>query len=198
MSYRICKVIFRAIFFLLFRLRIHGLENIPERGKCILYSNHISLLDPLIIGVILKRRIYFMAKQELFSNKLIGPIIKSWGAFPVKRGKPDISAIKTALKTLSEGKIFGIFPEGTRGEEHTIKKLEPGIVMIAIKSKAPVVPVVIKNRYKLFSTVNIVIGKPEIISVDDNKRVTPQQIDEIGSRMKATLEELMAKDLSLA
>lgn len=138
-----------------------------------------------------------MAKQELFNNKLIGPIIKSWGAFPVKRGKSDISAIKTALKTLSEGKIFGIFPEGTRGEEHTIKKFEPGIVMIAIKSKAPVVPVVIKNRYKLFSTVNIVIGKPEIISVDDNKRVTPQQIDEIGGKMKATLEELMAKDLSL-
>ncbi|HHU63211.1 MAG TPA: 1-acyl-sn-glycerol-3-phosphate acyltransferase [Clostridiales bacterium] len=196
MFYSICKVIVKAIFNFLFRIKVHGLENVPETGKCILYSNHISLLDPLMIAVILKRRIYFMAKKELFDNKLIGPIIKRWGAFPVKRGKPDISAIKTALRILKEGKIFGIFPEGTRGKERKIKDLEPGIVMIAVKSKAPVIPVVIKNRYKLFSTVNILIGKPRVISTEGDKRLSPQEIKEIGDQMKGALEQLLSKHLS--
>jgi 1-acyl-sn-glycerol-3-phosphate acyltransferase len=103
--YKIIRFILRPILFLLYRPKVVGLNNFPMTGGVLLYSNHISMLDPVLIGCILPRRIYFMAKVELFTNPILGTILKNLGAFPVKRGTADLSAIKNSLRVLKDGHV---------------------------------------------------------------------------------------------
>lgn len=158
MLYRLIRAIIRPIIFLLYRPRIKGLENLPATGKVIIYSNHISLLDPILIACILPRRIYFMAKAELFKNPIFGFILRHLGAFPVKRGTADLSAIKNSLRVLKEGNVFGIFPEGTRGKQGNVQHFSHGIASIAHRSRAKIVPIGIIGEYKLFCPIKVVIG----------------------------------------
>ena len=104
---------------LLFPFRVRGLERLPT-GGAVLCANHVSAADPVLIAVALPKDAWlrFMAKKELFGNRLVGWFLRKCGAFPVNRGENDMSAIKTALKCLQSGEKLMIFPEGTPwGEE---------------------------------------------------------------------------------
>lgn len=158
--YKICYCIGNAIFRIIFRFNIDGKENIPKKGRIVLCSNHTSNFDPLILGLAIPRQIRFMAKIELFENPFIGKLLKLLGAFPIYRKKADLSAIRTSMNILKNGEVLGVFPEGTRSFEEDINKAKPGIGMIVVRSKSPVIPVFINSKYKLFSKVNITIGKP--------------------------------------
>jgi 1-acyl-sn-glycerol-3-phosphate acyltransferase len=151
--------IFRYIFKPLYRIKVFGLENVPDKGAYIICANHRNAIDPILIGSIYPHKVYCMAKAELFDNKFLAWFFGKIGTFPVKRGEPDMKSIKTSLKILSEGKILGLFPEGTRNKSDDIKA-EPGIAMFAIKSKVPIVPVAIISDYKMFKKTKIVIGAP--------------------------------------
>lgn len=109
MSYTIFRAILRFIYRVLFRIKATGTENIPAEGAVIIASNHISLLDPPAVGVLIERKVHFMAKEELFKIPLLGPLIKSFGAYPVKRGGVSIDAIKSSINILKSGKVMGIF-----------------------------------------------------------------------------------------
>lgn len=160
MLYKIVRGLIRPIVYLLYRPKVEGKENFPKTGKVIIYSNHISLMDPIVIACTLPRRIYFMAKAELFKNPVFGFILKNVGAFPVKRGTADLSAIKNSLQVLKDGKVFGIFPEGTRGKQGEIQHFSHGVASIAHRSKAQIVPIAIVGEYKLFRPMRIIIGRP--------------------------------------
>jgi 1-acyl-sn-glycerol-3-phosphate acyltransferase len=160
MLYRIITGIIRPFIKLAYRIKIEGIENLPEDGPFIICANHYSTIDPVILAVsLLPYRIYSMAKAELFNNKFFGWFLRSVGVFPIKRGEPDIKSIKTALKLLKEGKIMGIFPEGTRNKTSEIKA-EPGVAMIAIRAQVKVLPVAIISSYKFFKPTVIKIGEP--------------------------------------
>ena len=192
MFYYIAKVIVRTIIKVIFRIEIRGLENIPKKGPVIICSNHISLLDPPVIGALLNRRIYFMAKEELFKNPFLRLLLGTGlGAFPVKRGTADLSAIKTALTYLKKGKAIGIFPEGTRSKTGQLQKAEPGVAMLAIKGNAPVVPIAIKGRYGLFSKIIINIGKPMNFDKYANSRLSSQQLFVIGEEIMKEIAKLL-------
>src|SRR5690606_41698809 len=90
MSYTIFRAILRFIYRVLFRIKATGTENIPAEGAVIIASNHISLLDPPAVGVLIERQVHFMAKEELFKVPVFGSLIKSFGAYPVKRGGVSI------------------------------------------------------------------------------------------------------------
>ncbi|MFY0543034.1 lysophospholipid acyltransferase family protein [Brevibacillus sp. H7] len=158
--YRVFRGIFRMFFSALYRWQVIGAEHIPKEGPVILCANHISLLDPPLLGSGIERQVHFMAKEELFRIPVISFLIKKFGAFPVKRGASDRTAIRTALKILEEGKIFGIFPEGTRSKTGELGPGLPGVGMFALKSEAVVIPVAIIGPYKLFRPVKIVYGEP--------------------------------------
>ena len=102
----------------LYRIDVHGFENLPTEGGLVLSANHTSNFDPWPLGFPLwpKRQLYFMAKSELF-NPLLGPPLRAGGAFAVRRGEQDIEAIETAIELCREGKIVAMFPEGTRKVE---------------------------------------------------------------------------------
>jgi glycerol-3-phosphate dehydrogenase (NAD(P)+) len=127
-----------------FRLRRLGTEHIPE-GGVILASNHRSFLDPFAIGCCLGRPIYFVAKQELFKNPLLGWILNCLGAFPIKRGASDEESVKTSLALLEDGHPVVIFPEGTRIRTGSLGSAKRGVGRLALQSGKPVVPIAVTN-----------------------------------------------------
>src|SRR5918997_909960 len=123
-----------------FRLSRMGRHHIPARGGVLLASNHRSFLDPFVIGCCLRRPIFFVAKQELFENRLKGWILNCLGAFPIRRGESDEESMKTALALLERGEAVVIFPEGTRIRRGALKGAKRGVGRLALESGAPVVP----------------------------------------------------------
>jgi glycerol-3-phosphate dehydrogenase (NAD(P)+) len=127
-----------------FRLRRLGTEHIPE-GGVILASNHRSFLDPFAIGCCLGRPIYFVAKQELFKNPLLGWILNCLGAFPIQRGAADEESVDTSLALLERGQAVVIFPEGTRIRTGSLGSPKRGVGRLALQSGKPVVPIAVTN-----------------------------------------------------
>ncbi len=112
----------------------------PAEGALIVAPVHLSFIDPPLVGCAMRRAITFMAKEELFRPFLLGPLIRSLGAFPVRRGAGDTEAIRLAIKLLQEGRAVLMFPEGTRGDGKTLGALTPGIAMLAKRTGARVLP----------------------------------------------------------
>ncbi len=156
----------RPLILLIMRVRVIGKENFPpEDVPLVLCSNHISNWDPVILEIANpKRHIHFMAKAELFKNPLFAWLLgKQFGAFPVRRGTGDTGAIDTAKQIVEEGKVMGIFPEGTRSKDGKLLRPKSGTAVIVTQTGATVLPtaVVTKGqRARLFQPVTIVYGEP--------------------------------------
>lgn len=163
--YTISRNVVKVLLKLVYKIEVNGIENIPTEGSLITCSNHINLLDPPVVAVVLPRNVSFMAKKELFKNKLLGYILNKLGTFPVDREGNDLTAIKKSLKILNKGQVLGIFPEGTRVNEMNLENVKAGVGMLSIKSKSPVVPIFIESTYKPFSKVKVIIG--EVLYFDE-------------------------------
>jgi len=158
--YRFIRAIVGCIFRIIFPLRVEGLENLPASGPVILCANHTSMLDPVAMILLCPRPISFMAKTELFENKLLGWLFRKMGAFAVKRGESDLASVRLALRVLEEGKIFGIFPQGHRNHEDEAKGIQTGTAMIALRSGAVTIPVHISGGYRLFRRTTVCFKAP--------------------------------------
>jgi 1-acyl-sn-glycerol-3-phosphate acyltransferase len=134
----LCRWIARTFF----ALSVEGEAHVPKGGPVILAPNHVSYLDPVIVGVAVSRRVHFMAKKELFRNPLVGWFLHGLQAFPVTRERVDPSTLKRTLSLLAAGQVVLMFPEGTRGDGHALGPAKPGIAVVAARSGAAVVPVV--------------------------------------------------------
>jgi len=136
--------IFRAICALttltLFRFRATGKENIPKKGGFLIASNHVSYLDPVMVGVACPRRLNYMARHDLFKNALFALILKYSCAFPVKRKSADLGALKEAMCRLKNGEGLLVFPEGGRQTNVYLSQAEAGVGFLAAKSGVPVIP----------------------------------------------------------
>lgn len=139
----------RAIALGLCRWDVSGLENIPVDGPAIIAANHVSYLDPPLLGVVTPRPIRFVAKRELFALPLLGRFLQAIGTFPVERRRPDYRAVRQSLRVLQRGELLGIFPEGTRNKQGGLKPFLEGVGWLAIKTRAPVIPVVIHGYLPL-------------------------------------------------
>lgn len=157
--YKVARVFVSGILHLMYRIRIEGKENIPKEGAYVVCSNHKSYLDPPMLGVCLPFPVRFMAKEELFRNKILGGILRAVGAFPIQRGRSDVGALRGAMKMLARGENVAIFPEGTRSKGDTMRKGKQGAVLIAVKAGVNILPVGIQGEYKLFHKLTIRIGK---------------------------------------
>ncbi|MCG0276080.1 MAG: 1-acyl-sn-glycerol-3-phosphate acyltransferase [Thermosediminibacteraceae bacterium] len=188
MFYNLAKIICSLLIKILFKIHVEGLENFPDKGAVIVYSNHKSWWDPIIVGCVLKRPIFFMAKIELFKIPVLSFILKKLNAFPVNRGAPDRKAIKRAIEVLNAKKVLGIFPEGTRSRDGSLKEPEPGIALLASKIKDVVlVPVAIKGEYRLLSPIIVRIGKPFQLTFDENEKLNSKELAKIS---KVIFEEV--------
>ncbi|MBF0570784.1 MAG: 1-acyl-sn-glycerol-3-phosphate acyltransferase [Candidatus Omnitrophica bacterium] len=140
----------KVLSWLCFPFTAYQTRNIPRQGAFILASNHISNLDPVLLGICSVRRINFIAKIELFKGAL-GYILTRLGAFPVKRGAADLGAMKESLKRLKNGRVILIFVEGTRRIGNQSSKAQPGAGFLAMKSGVPVVPVYVQGTNQVMA-----------------------------------------------
>jgi 1-acyl-sn-glycerol-3-phosphate acyltransferase len=146
MLYAILKRIAVALMRLLFRLEAVGRELVPPTGPVLIVSNHVSMLDPPLVGGSVPRPVFFLAKEELFRIPLFGRLIRALNARPVRRDGSDTRALKAALALLQDGRALLVFPEGTRGVEgEAPREGKAGVGMLAVLSGAPVVPVYVSG-----------------------------------------------------
>ncbi|MDQ2680870.1 MAG: 1-acyl-sn-glycerol-3-phosphate acyltransferase [Candidatus Eremiobacteraeota bacterium] len=143
------------------RLRAYGTANVPLDGPLIIACNHVSYLDPPALSTASPRRIRYMAKAELFAIPIFGPLIASFGSYPVDRNKSPIAAIKRSVEVLAAGGCIGIFPEGTRNASGAAAARE-GIALLASLGKAPVVPAYVagSDRAHRLHQIKVAFGPP--------------------------------------
>jgi 1-acyl-sn-glycerol-3-phosphate acyltransferase len=127
---------------------VTGRENVPMEGPVIIAPVHVSYLDPMLVGCTAPREISYMAKQELFRNPLLAALIRSLNTFPVRRGENDSAAIREALRLLQSGRALLVFPEGTRGDGETLGQVQAGLMMMAKRTGAPIVPIGLYGTHK--------------------------------------------------
>lgn len=177
--YKVARVLVRGILHLIYRVRIEGKENIPTEGTYVVCANHKSLMDPPLLCCCLPFPVRFMAKEELFRNKLFGGLLRAVGAFPIKRGKSDIGALKSAIRMLENQEHVAIFPEGTRSKGDTLKRGKQGAALIAVKAGVNILPVGIEGDYKLFHRMTFRIGK--VISLEElfERKTTGEELQAI-------------------
>ena len=140
--YWLVRAVLQPFFHLYFRLSRIGREHVPD-GPVIIASNHRSFLDPFVIATIARRPLYYVAKEELFRNRLTGWLLNHLGAFPVRRGESDTDMIDTAKAILARGDAVLIFVEGTRIRPGALGRPRRGVGRLALETGAPVVPVAV-------------------------------------------------------
>ncbi len=134
---KVCLFFFK----LYFKFEVKGLSNVENCSSgLVLISNHMSYLDPVLLGLFLKRKLFFMAKSELFKVPLLRKIIRKLGAFPVNRNANDSKAIQTAVEFAEKKCVVAMFPQGHRSKKIEGLRPKTGFVRIALESKAKVVP----------------------------------------------------------
>ena len=184
---------------LLYRLEASGIENLPREGGYVLAANHTSNLDPWPLGLPLfpKHQLHFMGKSELF-NPVLGPLLRSAGAFPVRRGERDAEAIETAVRLCKEGEVVAMFPEGTRREKGLRKKFEhrprTGSARIALAAGVPLVPAAIKGTDRLLRLAKVRVAYGAPVPLEDLAGLDLRQAAETATeRLMERIYELHAR-----
>ena len=146
------------------RLRDYGVERVPLEGGIVIAANHFSWIDPPALGAVSPRPVYYMAKVEAHRVPGLGQLMRSFGAFPVRRGESDRDAVRTMREIVSSGGALGMFVEGTRQRSGVPGKAQPGAAMVALNESVPIVPAAIHGsqhwRLGNFAPVSIAWGEP--------------------------------------
>ena len=167
--YRVGQAVCRPIMKVFYRYKFINNNSIPHEGAYIIASNHMSFSDPVLLGLGQRRRLFFMAKQELFKNKFFAGLISALGACPVERGAGDGKAIKTGEDLIKEGNVMTIFIEGGRTKTGEFMRPRSGCALVAQQMQVPVIPACITitgNPKHRFAKRVIHFGDP----------LTPQQL----------------------
>ncbi len=187
--YAFAKVLIGTIARVAWRTRSYGAENVPANGPLIVACNHISNLDPPILGAFCPRQISYMAKKELFEIPILGPLIAAVGAYPVDREGSAAAAIKRSVEVLRQGGCVGIFPEGGRNV-HGDKEPRSGVALLASLGRAPVVPACIVGSAKAarLGTISVVFGKP--LSLPADRKATRDDLEKFTNDVMGTIAAL--------
>jgi glycerol-3-phosphate dehydrogenase (NAD(P)+) len=141
--YGLVRAVLQPFLLVYFRLSRMGRGHVPKKGGVLLAPNHRSFLDPFAIGASVRRPIYFMAKQEMFTSRFRSWVLNCVGAFPIRRGEADEEAMETARELIRQGKVVVVFPEGTRRKTGSLGEAHRGVGRLALETGAPVVPVAV-------------------------------------------------------
>lgn len=196
--YYLAKFLARLYFRILYSLHYEGRENIPTDTTVIYACNHRSNADPPLLGAGARGKFAFMAKEELFKNKLFAWLISSLGAFPVARGKGDTAVIDTAVERLNSGRSLMIFPEGTRSKDGKVGRGHTGAALISARSGKQIIPagIVYGDKLKFRTRITVIYGKPidpsEYCTISDTP--DPRELVKLKNRYMAEIKLLVEGD----
>jgi 1-acyl-sn-glycerol-3-phosphate acyltransferase len=201
-TYALAQLVGKVVFGACVGPRVVGLEHVPREGPLLVVANHLSFLEPPLIGTIIPRRITFLARYELFEIRWLAIVLRAMSALAVKRGGArDLDAIKAALELLKHGEAVAIFPEGTRSVTPGLLRATPGISLLAYRSGAPILPVGIIGTERLEAAgrfiggrfqrprVRMVIGKPFRPDFDGGRPDHQEVADAVMRRVAELLPE---------
>jgi 1-acyl-sn-glycerol-3-phosphate acyltransferase len=162
--YRVCRWILALLFRVYFRLRIIGAEQVPAEGPVILASNHASFADPPMVGVGVPRMCNYLARADLFENRLFGWWLREVGVVPVDRDGGSAAGLRTILGRLRQGSAILLFPEGTRTTDGRLQAARSGVGLMVMKSGAPVVPVRLTGSFEAWGRRHL-LPRPRLVKV---------------------------------
>ncbi len=191
----------------MFKLEAKGLENIPAKGAVVITPNHVSYIDPVLVGALITRRIYFMTWDEMLKIPVLGSIGRLFGAYPIKLEGHDRFAVKLTQAHLKAGRAVGIFPEGGRTTSKKLDPFKPGAFRLSLRGGVPIVPVTINGAYdvwppgqkypKLTGKITIYFHPPIYlpdVSGAELKEYIPGIIEKVRQSIISTLEEKLIPD----
>lgn len=183
----------------MWRVRVRGLEHVPE-GGCVLAPSHRSMMDIPFIAWVTPRRIRYMGKAPLFRIPVLGSLFRALGGFPVERDGSDRKAVREAMAMLAAGDPLLVYPEGTRQHGPKIQPLEPGAAYLALRTGVPIVPVGIagseeilrghNRKFPRFARVAMVVGEPIVPPARDGGVVPRAHVDALTARLSEELQRL--------
>ena len=197
LHYRLGWLVMLALAKAAWGFRRHGAEWIPVEGPAIIACNHVSNWDPILVGLGSPRELHFMAKGELFGNRFLSAIVRTFNALPVRRGVLDRGALRAASAVLMNGELLLMFPSGTRNASGEVRNPKSGVGFLACMNEVPVVPACIKGANDLGraffrgSGVEVTFGRPlqasKAESSDEYRAFSRRVADEIG-RLKQEVD----------
>ena len=198
--YPLCTFLQKSTLRLFADFKVEGVENVPPMGPLIIICNHQSNVDPTILRTLIPRQTWFLAKDGLFEHRILNWFFRSWGAFPLNREGVDIRAFRWVLNQLNYSQAIVLFPEGTRNPG-AMKKALPGVVRLALKSQASILPIgmigteTLEKSYRVWypnRKIRVNIGQVfSLPSIEGkpNKEVLESLNDMIMGRVAALLPE---------
>jgi 1-acyl-sn-glycerol-3-phosphate acyltransferase len=198
-SKRVVNFVFNRITSLLCRINSDQLTLIPAKGPLIIVANHVNFLEiPILITRLGSRSVTGFAKIETWDNPILGYIFDLWEVIPIRRGEADVSALREGLAALEAGKILAVAPEGTRSGNGRLQRGRPGVVLLALRSGAPLLPVGYFGGEKFWENLtrlrrtnfDVVVGKPFYLHANDTKvtqATRKQMTDEVMWQLAALL-----------
>ena len=196
--YVVIRAFFTVVFHTIWPVRVRGLEHVPRKGAAIIVCNHLSLVDPFVVGYAANRIVNFMGKEELFGTPIIGFLIRKVGAFPVDRTRRDPSAMRTALQVLKSGELLGMFPEGTRSTTGEMLEFRAGAARLAARTEVSLIPAAVHNTGKAMppgklirpARIGISFGEPFDLSELYNRNDRGEAMDRALQTIKERIEAL--------
>ncbi|MBQ9091725.1 MAG: 1-acyl-sn-glycerol-3-phosphate acyltransferase [Anaerotignum sp.] len=181
-------------FAIMFKVEIKGKEHIPAEGNAIICCNHYSNYDPFAAAIYLDRLPHYIGKKELFKYKIVAWALNEVGVFPIDRkAAMDMKAVKTGLKVLKDGKILGIFAEGTRVKEGEQVDAKGGVALFAMKGNANVIPCAISGKYKFRNKITVEYGAPLTLDEFRGQKLTTEVMGQITEVIMGKVEEMKVK-----
>jgi len=205
--YRVAHAIILTPFKALFWVRVRGRGKVPRSGAFVVAPSHRSLMDIFFTGYITRRRIRFMAKEELFENRFLAWLFSALGGFPVARGSADRAALRAAQQALEGGEPVAVFPEGTRRHGRDVVGLFDGAAYLATRLGVPIVPVGIGGSEQILASgktlprlhkVAIVVGDPIQPPDHGAGRVRRQEVTNVTEKVGLELQSCFDEALALA
>ena len=196
----VAYVLFRVIFSLLTHQHVQGKENVPEHGPVVVVANHLSYADQYLLTIAIKREMIFMAKEELFRNRVRRFLIEAFGAIPVRQGAVNWGALKQVYQVLDDGLAMFMFPEGSRSKNAQLQSAFSGSALIALHNHAPVLPIGISGMevaekgflWVMFHRprVAVNIGRPFYLSTPQGKS-DKKQLKDLSDDIMEHIAELL-------
>lgn len=194
MCYWVCRAIVIAVLKLFFRLKVEGLENLPQKTNFIIVANHASFLDPLVIGTVIPKKIYWLALKDIYNTFWLKWFMNMTEALPTG------SASERAIYLLAKNKSIGLFPEGTRTYDGKLREFKRGAALLALKTGRPIVPCAILGTYEAFPRtvkfpkfvpIKVKIGKPKYLLKEFDEIIDDVYLQEGIFRIRNAIKEMM-------